>query len=249
MKQTQTEPKLNVGPQRLPGRPAALATALLAALFGTFTLAPAPAGAQATGAEAATPDVAVEASADGDPGDEASPRAVILALQDSLLAYMGAAAAAGGRPEAAAVAGLQDAIRATHDFPYIARIVLGRYWRELDEARQQAFIERFTALSLATYANRFTEFSGESFTITGESEGGFGQRKIDATLSTGGGEHAFEYLLRDTAEGWRIVNIIVDGVSDLALKRAEYASLYAERGFDGLMQELEAQRLALMPSG
>ena len=31
-----------------------------------------------------------------------------------------------------------------------------------------------------------------------------------------------EYLLEQRPDGWKIINIIADGVSDLALKRAEY---------------------------
>ena len=150
-------------------------------------------------------------------------------------------------PSAGAVAALYAQIEASHDFPYIARVVLGRYWRGLAPDDQAAFIDRFTALSLATYASRFAEFSGESFDILGESQSAFGQRSVEAKLVTRSGEHAFEYLLRGSEEdGWRIVNIIVDGVSDLALKRAEYATLFADKGFNGLMAELDRQRLSLL---
>ena len=40
---------------------------------------------------------------------------------------------------------------------------------------------------------------------------------------------------------WRIVNIIVNGVSDLALKRAEYNSLLEREGFQALIAKLEEQ--------
>ncbi len=196
-------------------------------------------------ARAATPDEAPAVVA----APTAGPSVVIGALQEHLLAYMTAAQADGGAtPDA--VETLHTQIVRTHDFPYIARIVLGRHWRALEDADRTAFTERFTALSLATYANRFAEFSGESFEITGEGESAFGQRSVQATLVTRGGEHTFEYLLRGSAEdGWHIVNIIVDGVSDLALKRAEYATLFADSGFDGLMQELDRQRRDLTDEG
>ncbi len=51
----------------------------------------------------------------------------------------------------------------------------------------------------------------------------------------------FEYHLRETGNDWRIVNIVVDGVSDLALKRAEYSGVLRESGFSGLLDELANQ--------
>jgi len=47
-------------------------------------------------------------------------------------------------------------------------------------------------------------------------------------------------LHRD-GEQWRIVNIVVDGVSDLALKRAEYGRLMDAGGFQAVLDELAQQ--------
>jgi phospholipid transport system substrate-binding protein len=57
---------------------------------------------------------------------------------------------------------------------------------------------------------------------------------------------SLEYLLHQADGGWRIINVVADGVSDLALKRAEYQRLYASGGIDGLLAALEeqTQRLA-----
>ena len=41
--------------------------------------------------------------------------------------------------------------------------------------------------------------------------------------------------------GWRIVNITANGVSDLSLKRAEYASVLKENGYNGLRERIVAQ--------
>ena len=49
------------------------------------------------------------------------------------------------------------------------------------------------------------------------------------------------YLLHHVNNQWRIVNIIVNGVSDLALKRAEYNSLLEREGFQALIAKLEEQ--------
>lgn len=52
---------------------------------------------------------------------------------------------------------------------------------------------------------------------------------------------SFEYVLQQDGEHWKIINIVADGVSDLALKRAEYQRLFASGGIEGLIAELEQQ--------
>jgi phospholipid transport system substrate-binding protein len=48
-------------------------------------------------------------------------------------------------------------------------------------------------------------------------------------------------LLQQDGDDWRIINIVADGVSDLALKRAEYQRLFASGGIEGLIAEIERQ--------
>lgn len=49
---------------------------------------------------------------------------------------------------------------------------------------------------------------------------------------------AFEYIVNRNGSQWRIVNIVVDGISDLALKKAQYTSVIEREGFDGLLAKL-----------
>ena len=63
----------------------------------------------------------------------------------------------------------------------------------------------------------------------------------DGVARAGQADVSLEYLLQQDAMGWRIINIVADGVSDLALKRAEYQRVFASGGIDGLVAELEQQ--------
>jgi len=48
----------------------------------------------------------------------------------------------------------------------------------------------------------------------------------------------FVYILNQSGGQWAIINIIVDGISDLALKKAQYTSVIDREGFDSLMNKL-----------
>jgi phospholipid transport system substrate-binding protein len=50
-----------------------------------------------------------------------------------------------------------------------------------------------------------------------------------------------DYLLKKTGDDWSIINIITNGVSDLALKRSEYVAVIQKSGFDVLLAELSVK--------
>lgn len=131
------------------------------------------------------------------------------------------------------------------DFPRIARLALGRHWRNLDDAQRMRFRERFRELSIATFTGRFAEHRGERFESDGSVALPRGGTAVTSHLTRPDGTAIdFEYHLQHSGSRWRIVNILVDGVSDLALKRAEYNSVMQEKGFSALLEELERQTAA-----
>ena len=134
---------------------------------------------------------------------------------------------------------LAPRLTASYDFPYISKVVMGRYWRNFSAEQKSQFVEIFSTLSIATYANRFDGYSGERFkTISGE-ELRRGHRLVKTVLVKGNGEEIeLDYILYKNNNQWRIINVIAEGVSDLSLKRADYTSYLKKNGFDALLKKL-----------
>jgi phospholipid transport system substrate-binding protein len=49
---------------------------------------------------------------------------------------------------------------------------------------------------------------------------------------------SLNYILHHAKNGWQIINILAEGVSDLALQRAQYQQVMQSQGFDGLVAHL-----------
>ncbi len=146
-------------------------------------------------------------------------------------------------------AALEPLIKETHDLPYIARFAMRRYWAELTDQQRSDFMDTFTRLSIATYASRFQGLSEETFGISGQTDRPRGHIEINGTLMQKDGEAlTINYILHHSGADWRIINIIVDGVSDLALKRAEYQRVFSDAEFSGLLAYLSLQINDLMPA-
>ena len=137
-------------------------------------------------------------------------------------------------------------INRSHDIDTIIRSILGANWSKLSEEQQQKITEIFRKLSISTYAERFNRYDGERFEIVEQRSLRRDQILVRSKLiQKDGNTINFDYVLHQSKEGWRIVNILVDGVSDLALKRAEYNSILKRDGFQALIAMLE-QKISQM---
>ena len=168
--------------------------------------------------------------------DNAAAQKVVEHLHETLLKAMTGGEKLGyaGRVEL-----LAPVIDTSFDFESIARIVTGRYWKDVKDEQRQRFTDVFRALSTATYARNFSVFAGEKFEILG-AEDNRGSLVVRTQLvKSDGGTVPLNYLLRQNNGEWRIVNVVAQGVSDLSLKRADYTAVIKAEGFDSLVDRLK----------
>lgn len=189
---------------------------------------------------------------------QATPADVVQKLQDTLIISSGISSFE-ERLET-----LSPVIKKTHNFSVIARLVTGRHWRKFEAQQREQFIRVFTQLSVVTYADRFKNLGASKFSYVETLEQPRSSKKIISTLALDSNadfselsdkrQFTFEYILQpvnssnskdddsknneSSTDQWQIINVIVDGVSDLALKRSNYVSTLNEQGFDSLMIEL-----------
>jgi phospholipid transport system substrate-binding protein len=133
---------------------------------------------------------------------------------------------------------LAPAVTSSYDLPFISKVVVGRYWSEFSPEQREQFVNTFTKLSIATYANQFNGYSGEHFKTISAEESTRGRLLIKTVLVKSDGEEvALDYILHQNEHHWQIINVIAQGVSDLSLKRAQYTSYLKKEGFDALLQK------------
>ena len=173
-----------------------------------------------------------------------TPAATIATLQQNLIAVASASSNATIEQRYRA---LEPVIVATHDLPYIAEFALRRQWSSFNEADRQRFVAAFQRLSVMTYAARFGNVAPDTFRpLEAGMPDANGRVQVKTAIKREGqGDVSFEYLLQQDGDDWKIINIVADGVSDLALKRAEYQRLFASGGIEGLIAELEQQTARL----
>ena len=120
-------------------------------------------------------------------------------------------------------------------------------WTALPPEQQTALTDAFRRYTIASYVANFDAYSGERFellpTITAVGNDRVVQTKI---ISSSGQAHTLAYVMRQTAGGWRVVDVLADGsVSRVAAQRSEVRSVLADGGGAGLLVSLRRKTAEL----
>lgn len=129
------------------------------------------------------------------------------------------------------------------DIPAIGRFVLGRFSRGVAPADQQAFDTLFEDVIVYTWARRFSEYNGQTLKVTNSAPDGAEGALVKSTVvGKGGDSFAVDWRLRKRAEGFKVVDVIVGGVSMALTYRQEYTNIIGQNGgVPGLIAQLRQQ--------
>lgn len=128
------------------------------------------------------------------------------------------------------------------DLDRIARIALGRYWKSAPDAERQEFSALFKAYVLTSYGRRFDEFADRRLRVVGSAPAG-DDTMVESYVEGGSTPVRLDWRLTPSADGWRILDLMVEGVSLVLTYRNEFAALIERSGgqLQGLIAELRSR--------
>ncbi len=120
------------------------------------------------------------------------------------------------------------------DIAAIGRFVLGRYWRRAIAEDQAAFLVTFEDLLVHRFLPLFSEYSGEKLDIglirPFRNNPTF--VSVSSKLVQGGEPIHVEWRVRRRDGGYKIVDVVAEGISIAVTLRSEYASVLKRNGGD-----------------
>ena len=127
------------------------------------------------------------------------------------------------------------------DVPRMGRLSLGRYWRVATPAERQEYLTLFEALTVRKFAARLSRFSGEGFKVKSEriKESGLTLVTSEITLPPLP-VIGVDWLLSGDDGEFKVVDVFVEGVSEVLIQRADFASIINCSGgrLEGLLAKL-----------
>jgi len=127
------------------------------------------------------------------------------------------------------------------DTDALARRVLAKHWKGASPVQQQRFTAEFSAFMVRFYAKAFASYSGEMVDLNLNVET---DAKGIATVKTtivrkSGTDTPVNYKMQMQKDGsWKIVDVVVEGISLVQSKRDEYSGVIAAQGLDKLINDL-----------
>lgn len=127
----------------------------------------------------------------------------------------------------------RDLLQKSFNVNGIARFVLGRYWNAATEQERDEYLKLFEELIVRTYADRFSEYSGEKFTVAKVQKDTehANYATVFSTIARPGGQMVrVDWRVRqETDQSWRVVDVVIEGVSMSITQRSEFASVISPR--------------------
>lgn len=126
------------------------------------------------------------------------------------------------------------------DLKSIGQFVLGVYWRQASETDREAFLKAFIDYTTKTWADRFNMYNGQKIIFLGTRNAERNQLYVDSQIQNNPPVEVI-WRLRQKNGDFRIIDIIVEGVSMAMSYRNEYSAfLQAHAGkVPALTKELE----------
>ena len=145
---------------------------------------------------------------------------------------------------------LEPAIQSSFNLGLMIRVASGSQWSKFPEAKREELEAAFGHMSVATYASRFDDYTGESFKTVGQTPGPGGTVLVKSQiLRPGDSAVNITYVTKKFGNDWRIVDVLLDGgISELAVRRSEYFRILAKGGVDRLIQALKEKTAKLIKS-
>jgi phospholipid transport system substrate-binding protein len=130
----------------------------------------------------------------------------------------------------------------------IGRFVVGRYWKSMTPDQQGEYQALFSSWVLKSYSAQLGGYSGQKFEVYGTAKAGskdiFVRTRI---VRPGGAPLRCDWRVRKFKNGYKVVDVVIEGVSMLSTQRAEFSAVLRKFGADGLIDALQT-RLTKFPA-
>jgi phospholipid transport system substrate-binding protein len=136
---------------------------------------------------------------------------------------------------------LEPAVDAAFDVPEMTRLTVGPAWASLSEPDRQKVIAAFRRMTIANYAANFDDYGGQQFSVDPNVVERNGEKIVRSQLSTPDGKAPipFVYRMHASGDGWKAVDVYLNGViSQLAARRADFSSTLQTGGASLLAEKV-----------
>ncbi len=126
------------------------------------------------------------------------------------------------------------------NFPRMTQLAVGRNWRDASDAQKKSLVDEFRSLLVRTYSTSLSQYRNQTIDVK--------PLKIAATETEtvvktnvnqpGGQPIPIDYSVEKMKDGWKVYDVLIDGVSLVTNYRSSFNTEIQKSGIDGLIKSL-----------
>lgn len=127
------------------------------------------------------------------------------------------------------------------DTVFAAQRVLGKYWPVASDSERQRFIDVFYRYLVNSYSSYLLDFRGDEVEVSPYAgmPGDKYPRVKTTVILTKGDKASVDYVLRDAGGEWKVIDVVVEGISYVRSYREDFSPEIADKGLDAFITRLE----------
>ncbi len=137
---------------------------------------------------------------------------------------------------------LRSVIGGHFDFTDMSRSALGIHWKSLSERQRNEFVPIFTRLLESAYMSRIEHYSGQQVQYVREISDSPGYAEVYTNIVQNGAQPiGVNYRLEQSDGGWKVYDVLVDGISLVQNYRAQFDRVINSSGYDSLVELIKTK--------
>jgi phospholipid transport system substrate-binding protein len=127
------------------------------------------------------------------------------------------------------------------DFEEATRLAVGRAWTNATPEQKKKLVSEFRNMLVRTYSNAISAYEGQTMKVMPvRMKSGDTEVTVHNQFVRPGNPKPvlIDYSMRKTEKGWKIYDIVVEGVSLVLTYRSEFDAIAKQDGIDGLIKRL-----------
>jgi phospholipid transport system substrate-binding protein len=126
------------------------------------------------------------------------------------------------------------------NFQRMTQLAVGRSWREATDSQKTALIDEFRRLLVRTYSASLSQFKNQNIDVKPLKLTPSDTEVVVKTLIAQPGAQSIpiDYSMEKTNDGWKVFDVLIDGVSLVTNYRSSFSTEIKNSGIDGLVKSL-----------
>ena len=129
------------------------------------------------------------------------------------------------------------------DVDHAARLVLGKHWRTASASQRERLIDAFYGSLMSNYGDALLEFTGDQIRVLPSNVAADAVSAVVRTevRRSNGTRVPVNYSLRKTESGWKVWDVVIEGISYVKSFREDFGAEIDQKGLDAVIDRLAAQ--------